>query len=236
MGVPTCGSSPEPASQPTEEVKPEPVAEEVAEPPAVAEDPVIEEPVLETENFDLEPPPAEEVISEDDIPRKIWQEMIMLVKDHHEANPLLRQYMSEATPVSWEGSILTVRFDPEYDLEHYQTLVNQRKFLHGLLQQVSDDWMGSICIEKSPGMKQLVPEDTVEEDDDSLDEPVPEEIPEDNLIDEIEPTPEEQAEEIERAKSIFGIQEEMDKIHQNVFVQEAVKTFKGHIVDLHASN
>ena len=224
------------APEPVEVIKPEPVAEKAEETPTVEEAPAIEEAVSETENFDLEPPPAETIISEDDIPRKIWQEMIMLVNNHHEANPLLRQYMSEATPVSWEGSILTVRFDPEYDLEHYQTLVNQRKFLHGLLQQVSDDWMGSICIEKSPGMKQLVPEDTVKEDEDSLDEPVPEEIPEDNLIDAIEPAPEEQPEEAERAKSIFGIQDEMDKIHQNVFVQEAVKTFKGRIVDLHASN
>lgn len=228
--TPTEEVSESPEPQPPEEVKPEPAVEKVeAVPPA-------EEKVAEINDFDLEPPKEEEVISEDDIPRKIWQEMIMLVKDHHEANPLLRQYMSEATPVSWGGSILTVRFDPEYDLEHYQTLVDQRKFLHSLLQQVSDDWMGSICIEKSPGMKQLIPEDTVEEDEESLDEPVPEEIPEDNLIDKMEPSPEEKAEEVDRAKSIFGIQEEMDKIHQNTFVQEAVKAFKGNIVDLHAAN
>jgi hypothetical protein len=139
---------------------------------------VVEEP----KDFELDPNSPEvtsEDISEEDMPRKIWHEMIMLVQEHHQVNPLLRNYMSEATPVSWENSVLTVCFDDEFELEHFQALQNHSRLLQQLIQQVSADWMSSVCIEKRGGIKSYHKDNQVDISDDE--EPVPEDIPADNV-------------------------------------------------------
>ncbi len=235
---------------PIQETPPEPVTEQIAESTAAqtpepgeasfsvdagqehTTDAVVEEP----KDFELDPNSPDvnsEDISEEDMPRKIWHEMIMLVQEHHQVNPLLRNYMSEATPVSWENSVLTVCFDDEFELEHFQALQNHSRLLQQLIQQVSADWMSSVCIEKRGGIKSYHKDNQADISDDE--EPVPEDIPADNATATLEmetdaPAKEESA---SSAKSVFGIQEEMEKIEKNDFVQRTLKAFNGKIVDLH---
>jgi DNA polymerase III gamma/tau subunit len=243
-------SGPEIQPAPIQEAPPEPVAEQIAESTVQqTSEPVDEQSsvdagqeyatevvVEEPKDFELDPNSPEvtsEDISEEDMPRKIWHEMIMLVQEHHQVNPLLRNYMSEATPVSWENSVLTVCFDDEFELEHFQALQNHSRLLQQLIQQVSADWMSSVCIEKRGGIKSYHKDNQVDISDDE--EPVPEDIPADNVTATLEmdtnvPAEEESA---SSAKSVFGIQEEMEKIEKNDFVQRTLKAFNGKIVDLH---
>ena len=243
-------SEPEIQPAPIQETPPEPVTEQIAESTAAqtpepgeasfsvdaGQEHTTETVVEEPKDFELDPNSPDvnsEDISEEDMPRKIWHEMIMLVQEHHQVNPLLRNYMSEATPVSWENSVLTVCFDDEFELEHFQALQNHSRLLQQLIQQVSADWMSSVCIEKCGGIKSYHKDNQVDISDDE--EPVPEDIPADNVTATLEMDTDDQAEDkfASSAKSVFGIQEEMEKIEKNDFVQKALKTFNGKIVDLH---
>jgi DNA polymerase III subunit gamma/tau len=237
--APVPVAQPEPQSEPIQQVpiptpKPEPQLVETPAPTPVmkseAPESVPEPVVEEKKEFELTPnaPEASLEVDDEDMPRKIWHEMIVMVRDHHQVNPLMRNYMAEATPVSWENSILTVCFDDEFELEHYQALQSHSQFLQQLIQQVSSDWMSSVCIEKRSGIKSYHKEPEQSSDE----EPVPEDIPADNETATLEPVSDTPIEE-ETAKSVFGIQEAMDKIGTNEFVQAALKTFNGKIVDLH---
>jgi hypothetical protein len=184
--------------------------------------------LVEPQNFELEKQTPAEIAAENAPPKPltaqdVWHLMIQGFANHELANPQLKNYMIEATPETFDDSTLTVCFDDEYELEHYNAINDAMPLMNKLLQEVVDDWAAVINLQKRSGVRRL---------SDSTDEKkvVAEASADYDIIK--SPMDSEISDEDEK-KSLFGHEEVMAKIENNDFVKYSVDLFGGRVVDVH---
>ncbi|MCF6177267.1 MAG: DNA polymerase III subunit gamma/tau [Victivallaceae bacterium] len=189
---------------------------------------VMADELVEPQSFELEKQTPAELAAENAPPKPltaqdVWHLMIQGFANHELANPQLKNYMIEATPETFDNSTLTVCFDDEYELEHYNAINDAMPLMNKLLQEVVDDWAAVINLQKRSGVRRL--SDSTDEkkevaeasaDYDAVKSPMGIEISDED-----------------ETKSLFGHEEVMKKIENNDFVKYSVDLFGGRVVDVH---
>ena len=194
--------------------------------------------LVELQDFALEKQTPADIAAEHS-PREpltaqgVWHQMILGFANHASANPQLKNYMIEATPEIFDDSTLTVCFDDEYELEHYNAINDAMPLMNKLLQEVVDDWAAAINLQKRPGVRRLAVQekDNIEHKTEQQTEQVVAEPRVDYNA--VKSAIEVELSEDDERKSLFGDETVMNKVAANDFVKYSIDLFGGRVVDIH---
>jgi DNA polymerase-3 subunit gamma/tau len=171
---------------------------------------------IEAENAPAKPLTAEDV----------WHRMIQEFSNDAQANPQLKTYMLEATPETFDESTLTVCFDDEYEIEHYNAINDELLLMNQLIQKVVNDWAATINLQKRPSIRKKIVPETLKDSDHNISENSTDYNAAKSAI-EVDTTDEDEK------KSVFGDETVMKQVEANDFVKYSVDLFGGRIVDVH---
>ncbi len=91
--------------------------------------------------------PQQQLPQDQMTPQGIWHAIIKRTETDNSFNPVMRNFMKEATPTEYSNSILRVVFDGEFDPAHGEELKTILPKLDKLMMDVTADWSCRINIE-----------------------------------------------------------------------------------------
>ncbi len=80
-------------------------------------------------------------------PQGIWHAIIKRSESDSSFNPVIRNFMKQATPTEYSNSELKVVFDGEFDPAHGEELKNIKPQLDKLMMDVTSDWSCKVSLE-----------------------------------------------------------------------------------------
>ncbi|MFA7232239.1 MAG: DNA polymerase III subunit gamma/tau [Victivallaceae bacterium] len=99
---------------------------------------------------------AEEPVKIDSAdPACLWHQLIERIQKVTSIDPMLKSYMSEGTPESYAGSVLTVGFDDEFDNAHFEAITHALPVMYKLLQTLTGDWTSTVSLIHHEGIRSL---------------------------------------------------------------------------------
>ena len=88
--------------------------------------------------------------SKPDTPIAVWHALTLEMERCEQ--PLLKAYMKEGTPKSYEGGVLSVTFDEEFDSLHAAALLKQKALLETCLRRLTDNKSATLNILQTSGI------------------------------------------------------------------------------------
>ncbi|MCP3965235.1 MAG: DNA polymerase III subunit gamma/tau [Lentisphaerae bacterium] len=90
-----------------------------------------------------------------DNPIGLWHKMIEIVRGYEKVDPMLVNFMAEGTPFKFENSCITVQYNDEFEIEHFEAVKKALPVLHQAIQEITADWASIVVLEHEEGVKEL---------------------------------------------------------------------------------